>query len=177
MIPVIDVDAELTSLGESLEAMHAAYRLDQEQALRRVPEVSGWSLAEHFYHLCLATDLALRNVHSLVRGRGRLITAEGGPNALAVQVLTDGCYPRGASEAPRMVRPPEPIDPALLRQELELLSEGLQRTREVLEKVPHASHRIPHQDLGNLTAAEWLRFASLHAAHHLAIARDLRAAE
>lgn len=174
MIPPIDPQEELLELGRSLEALTAAYRADEPGALRRAPEVSGWSLAEHFYHLCLATDLALRNVLSLVRGKGRLITHEGGPNALAVQVLTDGCYPRGESEAPRMVRPPEPVDPALLAQELELLGQGLARTRDLLPEVSGAEGRIPHQDLGELNAAEWLRFARLHAGHHLAIARDLR---
>jgi len=172
--PPIDPQEELLDLGRSLDAFTAVYRADEATALLRVPEVSGWSLAEHFYHLCLATDLALRNVQSLVRGKGRLITYEGEPNALAEQVLSEGSFPRGESEAPRMVHPPEPVDPALLAQELELLGQGLERTQDLLPQVPGADGRIPHQVLGALDAVQWLRFARLHAAHHQAIARDLR---
>ena len=170
----IDPQEELLQLGRSLEAFIAAYRADEPAALLRVPVVSGWSLAEHFYHLCLATDLALRNVQSLVRGKGRLITHEGGANTMAEEVLARESFPRGEAEAPRIVQPPDSIDPALLSQELDLLGQALERTRELLPQVPTASGRIPHQALGPLDAAQWLRFARLHAAHHLSIARDLR---
>lgn len=169
----IDVDAELAALVRCLEASSEAYHLDPAAALVRMPSLSGWSVAEHFYHLCLATDLALRNVQSLVRGKGRLITAEGGPNELAREVLSLGTFPRGKSHAPRMVQPPDPIDPALLLQELGLLQESVVRTRAILGQVVAAPNRIPHQRLGNLDAGQWLRFARLHAAHHLAIISDL----
>ncbi len=169
----IDVDAELAGLDLCLEALVEAYHLDPAAALVRVPSISGWSVAEHFYHLCLATDLALRNVQSLVREKGRLITEEGGPNELAEEVLSLGTFPRGKSQAPRMVQPPEQIDPALLLQELGLLQESVVRTRAILGQVTAAPNRIPHQRLGNLDAGQWLRFAHLHAAHHLEIIRDL----
>ena len=42
--------------------------------------------------------------------------------------------------------------------------------------VASAPGRIPHLYLGELDAGEWLRFARLHAEHHLAITRDVAAA-
>lgn len=169
----IDPPEELEDLAAGLEDFSLLRSRLGPLAGRRAPAVSGWCLEEHLYHLCLATDLALRNVQSLVRRRGRLITSEGGPNALAVRVLTEGRYPRGESEAPRMVRPPEPVEASLLDQELALLGEAVERTRALLPQVPDAPDGIPHQDLGELSAAEWLRFARLHARHHLEIAEDV----
>lgn len=164
--PPIDVAQEARDLRASVLAFSELPRDTRS-------ELSAWSVGEHLYHLCLATDLALRNVLSLVRGKGRLITTEGGPNELAVQVLTDGSYPRGESTAPRMVEPPSPVDPALLQQEVDLLEQGLVRVEAVLDSIPSAPDRIPHQNLGELNAAEWMRFAALHAAHHLSIAQDI----
>jgi len=169
----IDVRIELEDLRASAAAL-AALRVELgDGGARRVESVSGWSVDEHLYHLCLATDLALRNVQSLARAKGGLITSEGGPNALALQVLSEGVYPRGESEAPRMVRPPDEVDAALLDQEVELLGQSFERVP--LDRVPGAPGRIPHQHLGELCAAEWLRFARLHARHHLAIVRDVAA--
>ncbi|MDA1263949.1 MAG: DinB family protein [Planctomycetota bacterium] len=173
MIPAIDVQAELDDLAAALERFTELRSQLGGRAGERRPDVSGWSLEEHLYHLCLATDLALRNVLSLSRGKGRLIMHEGEANALAIQVLTEGCYPRGESVAPRMVQPPDPIDAGLLDQEIELLGQGLERTRALLATLPGAVARIPHQHLGALSASEWLRFARLHARHHLAIASEL----
>jgi hypothetical protein len=35
---------------------------------------------------------------------------------------------------------------------------------------------VPHQILGPLTAARWVRFAAMHTRHHLDIAREVLAA-
>ncbi len=176
MIPDIDVKAELEDLEEHFSAFVTLRVGLGTGAATRADTVSAWSVPDHLYHLCLSTDFALRNVQSLVRGKGRLIVLEGEPNELAVQVLTDGTYPRGRSQAPRMVHPPEVIDEALLDQEVELLGQAFARTRAILEEVSAAPGRIPHQHLGALSAAEWLRFSRLHVRHHLAIARDVVAA-
>jgi DinB family protein len=169
----IDVHEERRDLGASVRGLAALLEGLGEGKTTGVPSISAWSVAEHLYHVCLATDLALRNVASLVSGRGRHITSEGAPNDLALQVLTEGCYPRGESQAPRMVQPPSSVDLELLDQEVELLGQGLSRTDAILEQVADAPNRIPHQHLGQLNAAQWLRFARLHARHHLAIATDV----
>lgn len=171
-----DPAADLAALEEALEAM-GVERAELGEAVDRVaPGVSAWSSAQHLYHVALATDLALRNVRSLCSGRGRLITHEGGPTDLALEVLERGSYPRGESEAPRMVQPPAQVEPEFLEMEMRGNREAAARTHELLPEVPGAAGFVPHHVLGGLTAAHWLRFARLHAEHHLAIVRDVRAA-
>ena len=104
------------------------------------------------------------------------IVHDGEPTPLAIQVLTDEHYPRGESQAPRMVRPPEEVDPQLLSQELERSRESLERTRSSTAAIGGCAGRIRHQILGQLNASEWLRFARLHANHHLEILRDIERA-
>lgn len=172
----IDVPRELADLRATLDAFVALREELGERAFERVPAVSAWSAAQHLYHLALSTDLALRNVAALARGEGARIVDSGGPNALALQVLAEGRYPRGRSEAPRMVRPGDDVDPAFLADEVRRSLEGLEGVAGLAAEIPGAPKRIPHHALGELDAAEWLRFAQLHARHHLEIVRDVAAA-
>ena len=172
----VDVPAELEDLEDCLRLLVAERDRLGSRILERAPTVSGWSAGEHLYHLCLSTDLALGNVAMLIRGRGARITFEGEPNDLARRVLAEGRYPRGQSEAPRMVRPPETLEPELLDLELSRLQDALARIEGEREAIAGARGRIPHQHLGALDAGEWLRFARLHARHHLGIVRDVAAA-
>ncbi len=114
MTTAIDVTDDLAGLAASLGAFAPLPLRLGERLFEPVPAVSGWSCAQHLYHVALATDLALSNVVRLVQGRSAMIVQEGGPNELAVRVLTEGGYPRGESEAPRMVRPGDEVDPGYL---------------------------------------------------------------
>ena len=95
------------------------------------------------------------------------------PNALACQVLVQGCYPRGESQAPRTVQPPDEVDLELLAEEYTGLGRLLETVRGLAEQVASAPGAIVHLQLGALSAAHWLRFARLHGEHHLAIVRDI----
>ncbi|MEM9382528.1 MAG: DinB family protein [Planctomycetota bacterium] len=172
----IDVQGEFARLREAFEAFEAL-REEGEPALRtRVGEVSGWSVEQHLYHVALATDLAFRHVRALVAGKGRLIRAEGELGARAAEVLANDATPRGEAVAPRMVTPDEEVNPEFLAMELRGNREGLAALEELSENIPSAAGWIPHQDLGPLSAPHWLRFSALHARHHWAIVRDIRAA-
>lgn len=169
--PAEDLD-ELGRLFDRFEAL----RVERGARLHEhAPAVSGWSAAQHLYHLALATDLAFRNVKSLVADRGRLIVDDDGPTELARQVLAGGGPGRGESEAPRMVRPGEVVDPSFLEMELGQNRAVLVELRALAPKMADAPRRIPHQDLGPLSALEWLHFARLHARHHLALVEDVLA--
>src|SRR5262245_52807779 len=65
-----------------------------------VPEVSGWSIERHLYHVALSADLAFANVVALLEGKSPRIVTEGAPNELALSVFAAGGYPRGQSQAP-----------------------------------------------------------------------------
>ncbi|MEM1452875.1 MAG: hypothetical protein AAF957_20065 [Planctomycetota bacterium] len=172
----IDVPGEFARLHEAFGAFEAI-RDEGESARRmRAPEVSGWSVEQHLYHVALATDLAFRHVRALVAGKGRLIRAEGELETRAAEVLADDATPRGEAEAPRMVTPDDEVNPEFLAMELRGNRDALAGLEEIAASIPEAQGWIPHQDLGTLTAPHWLRFSALHARHHWAIVRDIRAA-
>jgi len=173
----VKVGEELEILGGILDRFEALRAAGPATLGRREPSVSAWSVEQHLYHIALATDLALRNVRSLVRGRGRLIVQEGALGDAAADVLQNRRTERGVAEAPRMVRPEETVDPEFLAMELRGNRETLEAVRAEAEAVPAAAGWIPHQILGPLSASHWLRFASMHAQHHLSIVEDVLAAD
>ena len=114
----IDVRGEFARLHEAFDAF-ASIRQEGEAACRaRAPEVSGWSVEQHLYHIALATDLAFRHVKSLVARKGGLIQQEGEIHPRAAQVLEDDVTPRGEAQAPRMVTPDETVEPRFLEMEM-----------------------------------------------------------
>ena len=172
----IDVRGEFARLHEAFDAFEAIRQEGAEALGTRAPEVSGWSVEQHLYHIALATDLAFRHVRSLVAGKGRLIREEGALEDRAAEVLANDATPRGEAEAPRMVTPDDEVNPDFLEMELRGNRETLAKLEEIADEIAGAPGWIPHQELGTLAAAHWLRFAALHARHHWAIVRDVRAA-
>lgn len=173
----VNVGEELQILAEALDRFEALRAAGAPTLGQRSPSVSGWSVEQHLYHIALATDLALRNVRSLVSGRGRLIVQEGSLADGAADVLENRRTERGVAEAPRMVRPEETVDPEFLAMELRGNRDVLEAVRGEAEDIPAAAGWIPHQILGPLSAAHWLRFAAMHALHHLAIVEDVLAGD
>ena len=169
----IDIPGEFRRLEEAFEAFEALRQEGPSICGARDPEVSGWSVEQHLFHIALATDLAFQHVRSLVAGKGRLIQAEGAIDPRAADVLQSDRTPRGAAQAPRMVTPDAEVDPEYLATELRMNREALQKLRELEVEIQAAPGWIPHQVLGPLAAKHWLRFAALHARHHWAIIRDV----
>ena len=144
--------------------------------LERIAEgVSGWSALEHLAHIALANELTFRNVANLVNEKGALIVAEGEPSEDARAVLTAGSLPRGHAEAPRMVRPPRPVQRELLEQWIGDNLRDLDAMEEREDRIAGAPGFIPHQLLGPLSALAWLRFGAVHTLHHAAIIDDVLA--
>ncbi len=176
MDTALDPARSLERLGRSLGRVAARLEDAPERLLAPVPAISAWSVAEHLFHLVLACDLSLRNATSLVRDAGRLVREPVDRNAEALAILRRGRFPRGEAEAPRFVRPPARVDLALLAQllgEVRDTARSLAADPGALRDAPRA---VPHQVLGDLTCAEWLRFARAHTAHHLWIVRDVERA-
>lgn len=165
--------ARLAALQERVEALAA---LPEATLFREHPGVSGWTLAQHLFHVSLASELSLKNALALVARRGALIRPCTPLVPEAADVLRRGRIPRGTAQAPRFVRPPATLGPESLREfvaaSARVLSEALPRARELAE----APGCIPHQLLGDLDACAWARFARVHTAHHLRIVQDLRLA-
>lgn len=142
-----------------------------EEALGVRREAAGWSVLQHLFHLLLAAELSLTNARNLASGRGALRLPRTELDPRAREVLVQGRLPRG-TKAPRFVSPPARPDLALART---LQAEALAAARAPeLAGELSGPLGIPHQVLGVLSAAEWLRFARLHSAHHLRIVAELR---
>lgn len=162
--------AELLRLSVELSLLQRELGAALERAR---PEVSAWAPAQHLGHVALANERVLANLAALVAGQGLLIVRGGEPHPLARQMLAAGQLPRGQAQAPRMVRPPEKFPAATLAQ---WLAEGEAAIRALdPARIVASELKIPHQLLGPLDAPEWLRFAVVHSAHHLAIVREILA--
>jgi len=171
----IDVQAEFDGLERALDAYDALRARLGEREHAVAKDVSGWSVAQHLFHIALATDLALRHVRALVDNKGRLVSADGELGERAAAVLVSERTRRGVAEAPRMVRPGDDVNPVFLGNEIAGARAAVATLRARAADVAGASGWIPHQELGPLQAAHWLRFARLHAQHHLAIAEEVGA--
>ncbi len=140
---------------------------------KTVPIVSGWCIAQHMYHVVLATDLGLANVLSLVREKGMLIKPEGQLTEYAKSILTASQTKRGETQAPRMVQPGNTVDPDLIRSEFRNLEKSLDALGDPPRPMDGCPGWIKHQVLDTLDASHWMRFCQLHANHHLAIMQDI----
>ena len=168
-----DIAAGFAELEGSCARLWAVTRLHPERSEARHPELSGWSALEHVAHAALANELIVRNLASLRAGAGPLVLAEGEPVPEALEMLARGEIPRGRAQSPRMVRPPARIDRALLEDWLRAGESGFRLHAQASEELARAPGRVPHQLLGPLSAALWVRFAAVHTRHHLAIVDQL----
>lgn len=166
------VARDLAGLERSMRRVTRALDAPPERLLAVQPACSGWSPAQHLFHLSLANELSLKNAESLVAEKGLLIRPRAPLVPEVALILRRGRLPRGA-EAPRFVRPPPVVDLDLVREIALGVRQALDRLGTATERIAAAPSGIPHQALGILSAGEWVRFARMHTAHHLAILRRL----
>ena len=181
MLP-LDTLADIEGLAGFHAEAEAVLALPDEELYRPVPEVSGWSPGHHLFHVLLANELAFRNVNVVLKanqdpeGASRWFQPSGEPTLLGYHVQLWEWIPRGVAKSPRAVTPPAKPDPEIVRDTLRSCRESFDLLCQDPQRLIQARGGVPHQDLGWLTAAGWLRFAKLHGWHHLAIVRDVRAA-
>lgn len=167
-----DALADLARLEARYPALEAWLALGELLAEPR-PEISGWSPAQHLFHVFIANELSLRNALSLARGRGMLIKAFESVGPYTEAVLGGRSIPRGVARAPRFVAPPERVDLAFLKTLCAGNRADLARARDEVDAIVAAPLCVPHQLLGDLDARQWLRFADVHTAHHAAIVAEI----
>lgn len=134
--------------------------------------VSGWTALRHAEHMAHADRGALQQLEAaLLRSR----EGEPGPKIrLAGRVILRlGWIPRGSGKAPATVVP-QGMDRA---EVIAMLEEARVRLAALpLEEVATARSRSSHPIFGGLTAAQWLRFLTIHHHHHLKVIADIRRA-
>ena len=158
-----------------LQAVHEAARQrldDPEARLQEArPEVSGWSPAQHLHHMALVNAAAVGQLCRWVHGE--VATQEGRPNAAGRLILWRGRLPRGRGRAPEAFHPDAAPDGDMLERALTESRSHLEALAPYLDVLRRCPGGVPHPVLGVLTAMQWLRFARIHAEHHLAIVRDI----
>ena len=160
----------LNTLTAALERMDHLRKDKGDTLNERRPEMSGWSAAQHLYHVALATDLALSCVATILAGTSPRVRQDLPKSELFAQLLARGSFPRG-TQAPRLVIPPTTINLDFLEQELATASAAAAKFQG--QNLSQATGRIMHEILGGLDAKEWLAFAQMHVTHHLNIAEGL----
>jgi hypothetical protein len=170
--PALDLE-RLRALCDAIDVWIERHGADLQ---RSVPAISAWSPEHHLAHVALANELVIRNLKSLLRGEGPLVTHDAPPRPGALELLSAGRLPRGAAQSPRMVRPPETIRRDFLLEWLADDRRELEALAPALAQAQPGGPTIAHQLLGPLDAAQWLRFGAVHTHHHLTIAGEVLAA-
>ncbi|NBC15793.1 MAG: DUF1569 domain-containing protein [Bacteroidetes bacterium] len=152
-------DAARSRLGEAA-GLHAA-----------VPEVSGWSPAEHLHHAALVNTAVFERMRRWLGGE--LEGEDGSPNLAGRLVLWLGRLPRGRGRSPAAFQLEGTSDLETLAAAVHQSQEAMDAIIPDLDALRQCTGGQPHPALGVLTAPQWLRFARIHAEHHLTIVRDI----
>lgn len=132
--------------------------------------VSRWSPLEHAEHLALADEASLHQLEAA-------LDRDDGPKGTLVGrlVLLLGWIPRGVGKAPEQTRA-EGVDRYEVAERLRAVRERIEALGGRLDEVAAARGRASHPVFRGLTAAQWLKFLSVHHRHHLKIIEDIRRA-
>jgi hypothetical protein len=171
------IDTELDAYAQAARDVVKLLERDDKALSTVAPAVSGWSALHHATHMTLANELVLRNLSSLSKGQGLLVVFEAAQKPEALAFLAAGQLPRGRAQSPRMVVPPADIDAARAREWAAKLVTDLDALVRTLDTGSATRCFIPHQLLGPLDLSQWARFGVVHTRHHLAIAREVLAAQ
>jgi len=128
------------------------------------PKVSAWSVAQHLDHSLKVGSAVL----------GVILTPKDPPKAginLAGRVvLVIGRFPRGRGESPKPLRGEAADTPKLLAA---VEKARALRARVTAETLLSPSPVLKHPYFGGLSAAQAVKFLSIHTKHHLAIVADI----
>ena len=169
----IDLHDEYSHLDAAYNAfedlLHAA-----DSALFDVrPGVSGWSPAQHLFHILKSNGMMLKGIRLICKGAPPVLP-EGALNRMGRIILERGRFLRGG-QAPDAVVPPKELTLDDLRQAFARSRATYDATAALLPEMADAQGYLPHMFLGDLDARQWLRLARLHSEHHLGIVRDILA--
>ena len=170
------LDRDLVGLRWALARVRCLLAMEPAELTRPTPGISEWPIAKQLNHVILANDLSVRNAATVIKGKGMLLREPTNRDDEGLAILARGRFPRGQAEAPRFVRPPAEVDLVLCAQLLDEVEAELTGVEEARAALLAEARCVPHQALGDLTGAEWIRFARGHTVHHLLIVRDQLAA-
>ncbi|GIV57948.1 MAG: hypothetical protein KatS3mg042_0861 [Rhodothermaceae bacterium] len=167
----IDVHDEYRRLGDAYARFEALLAGPEAHLRLRRPDVSGWSVGQHLYHILLANSRMFKAIEVICAGHPSVQAGE--PNRAGWYVLRKEDMMRGRGQAPENVRPPEDVAAADLAATQARSREKYAALAPLLPRIAEVPGALPHPSLGLLDARQWLRLARIHSAHHLAIIDDL----
>lgn len=135
------------------------------------PHVSGWTTAQQIHHATMVNNQILGRLVALCEGD--TLPEEGRVSMVGRLVLAVGRFPRGRSRSPRSFIPAERPGREQLEAILQETGTNAQALEAHLDRIHALRGRFKHPVFGYLDALQWLRFARIHALHHLAIIRDI----
>lgn len=144
--------------------------MDDTGALaKRNDSISKWSVGEQLEHVAKVDGGIFESIGKLLADPSE---DPGRPIRRARMMLLVGFIPRGRG------RSPEPyvargIDPGEVRSMLEQRRQSWIEFEPRLDEVVASRSKTPHPLLGQFTAAQWVRFAQVHARHHQKIIDDI----
>lgn len=163
---------QLSSLVKVLSDCADFSRTEDARLLARTPTVSGWSAAEHLEHIAIGNQLTLDAIMQLLDAPPPPKPTATTPQA--ERFLREGVIVRGASQHPDLTAPRGvPLEKIRADLDAQLLGFGELRWRS--PDLAASDAVDAHDELGPLTAAQWLRFTEIHTTHHLSIAKEVAA--
>lgn len=170
---LLDLEADLDRLAAFYDAAAPVVERPDAELFGVHEQASAWSAGQHLFHVCLANELALRNVRMIAEGTSGFLSERAELSLVGQLVLPVGAMPRGLGRPPRAVTPPAKPDPGIVRDTFASNREDLAAARDDLRRIAAATRAIKHADLGQLGAGHWIRFAGIHGWHHLEIATEV----
>jgi hypothetical protein len=164
----------------SIERQWAGFRAlcDDEAVFRATAvDVSAWDAGQHVKHCAIVLNRIVGAIEMMLANPQQGVGL--GPTVdRAMPMLISGNIPRGMGKAATFLIPePEPDRDetrAMVESAVKLWS-GLSARRNQIRDCPAT---FAHFALGNFTSPQWVRFMTVHSAHHFKIVRDiLEAAE
>ncbi|PEN05521.1 hypothetical protein CRI93_12530 [Longimonas halophila] len=170
--PTLIMSDEYSMLRGFYDAVEALLDAPQHVLFSIHETISGWSPAEHLYHILQSNSKSLKAARLAALNRGPTVQ-EGAPNDIGARILEEGSFGDLEAEARSSVRPPQGVSRADLRATYEKSREQFETLHEHLPALPEANARIPHPAFGLLCASEWLRFTRIHSDHHQDIVQQI----
>ena len=160
---------EFERISRQLDEIDSWLAGGEDSVAKRVPAVSGWSVAQQVDHVLMVVEKSAERLMSRPEPLARGLTWTGRI------VLGLGWFPRGSAKAPKGFEGRE-VACAELVARVAALRGRLAELAAASDVVERRDPVLPHPYFGGLSAALALRNAVVHTEHHLAIVRDIRRA-
>ena len=167
---MIDPEEDYPELLAVLDEAAPYLEWPEEDLFDVMPSVSGWSIAQHLYHITMANGSIPKLIARMKAGSLGEEDQEQRPDM--IELLERGIIPSGF-QAPARVVPPFDLDLELLITDFTRMREAIEGLDPIIEEIEAISRTFPHLYFGPLNAAQWVRFMNIHTLHHMDIINEI----